>query len=580
MDYDALAAQHGGATEAPDYETLAAQHGAAGYEGMPGPRGILNYIDTTLGNVPQDVMNIGQGAYTAATNPLQTLQNVSEAVANPAETLSGVARGVGRFLQSPLQTFQQAPVSTALNLSGAGAVTAPLRAIPYTLAEHAYPMARNAFAPKARAYMETLGAQTPEAINALAAARPGVTVPQALADVNAPQLQTFAQAAMKQVPQEARAVAQAQETARAARIGQIAGTESDLEAAKAARDAAAASNYKRAFAKVIPESKELTAILDRPSMEKAFGRAAQIAEEKGQSFRIGKTKPAETVPSSILDEYGNPILKITPAEIAKYPMQSLHHVKMALDDMIRDPKDFGIGATEVGAIKQTRKEFVSQLEKIPEYAKARSDYAAQSQPINKMQVAQQLQKALTEPVTEGATRGGMFARAVEEAPKTIKKATGQTFFDKLEDVFSPEEMKVVNDVRDEFRRSKLSKEQADLGKAATPSAEELASSKLGSISHLNLLNRVWTIANTVVKRSLGKIDEKLATEIGMQMLDPAEFKKALTAAQEYSKATEKGVENIRARKAAVKKTIIPPAISGAVTFGNVMAPENRNAMAR
>jgi len=197
-----------------------------------------------------------------------------------------------------------------------------------------------------------------------------------------------------------------------------------------------------------------------------------------------------------------------------------------------------------------------------------------------MQVAQQLQKALTEPVTEGATRGGMFARAVEEAPKTIKKATGQTFFDKLEDVFSPEEMKVVNDVRDEFRRSKLSKEQADLGKAATPSAEELASSKLGSISHLNLLNRVWTIANTVVKRSLGKIDEKLATEIGMQMLDPAEFKKALTAAQEYSKATEKGVENIRARKAATKKTVIPPAISGAVTFGNVMAPENRNAMAR
>ena len=29
MDYDALAAQHGGATETPDYETLAAQHGAA-----------------------------------------------------------------------------------------------------------------------------------------------------------------------------------------------------------------------------------------------------------------------------------------------------------------------------------------------------------------------------------------------------------------------------------------------------------------------------------------------------------------------------------------------------------------------
>jgi len=545
MDYDALAAQHGGATETPDYETLAAQHGAAGYEGMPGPRGILNYIDTTLGNVPQDVMNIGQGAYTAATNPLQTLQNVSEAVANPAETLSGVARGVGRFLQSPLQTFQQAPVSTALNLSGAGAVTAPLRAIPYTLAEHAYPMARNAFAPKARAYMETLGAQTPEAINALAAARPGMTVPQALADVNAPQLQTFAQAAMKQIPQEARAATMAQEQARAAELGRIAGTPKQLEFAKTVRDVEAKKNYAEAFKQAAPEIPE--ELLNRPSMKKAVSIADNIAAERGG---------------------------------AQTPMAKLHTVKLALDDMIRDPEQFGIGAAEAGAIKSTREKFIEELKKVPEYETARSKYAAQSQPINKMQVAQQLQKALTEPVTEGATRGGMFARAVEEAPKTIKKATGQTFFDKLEDVFSPEEMKVVNDVRDEFRRSKLSKEQADLGKAATPSAEELASSKLGSISHLNLLNRVWTIANTVVKRSLGKIDEKLATEIGMQMLDPAEFKKALTAAQEYSKATEKGVENIRARKAAVKKTIIPPAISGAVTFGNVMAPENRNAMAR
>jgi hypothetical protein len=406
-------------------------------------------------------------------------------------------------------------------------------------------MVRNAFAPKARAYMETLGAQTPEAVNALAAARPGMTVPQALADVNAPQLQTFAQAAMKQVPQETRAATMAQEQARAAELGKVAGTSEQLEFAKTVRELEAAKNYKEAFKQAAPEIPEK--LLDRPSIRKAYTIADELAAERGG---------------------------------ASTPMQSLHDVKLALDKIISKPEDFGLGGAQKEALQSTRKEFIAQLEKNEAYKKARADFAAQSQPINKMQVAQQLQKALTEPVTEGATRGGMFARAVEEAPKTIKKATGQTFFDKLEDVFSPEEMKVVNDVRDEFRRSKLAKEQADLGKAATPSAEELASSKLGSISHINLLNRVWTIANTVIKRSLGKIDEKLATEIGMQMLDPADFKKALTAAQEYSKATEKGVENIRARRAAVKKTVIPPAISGAVTFGNVMVPENRNAMAR
>jgi len=545
---------------------------------MPGPRGggIGQYVEETAGNVPQDLLNIAQGVYDVAANPAASAMAAKEALTQrPLETASRIGsqalQGIGQFLTQPAETFKQAPVSTALGLTAARGLTAPLMAGAGGVGGVATPIVRNMLNPKARMYSEAFGAQMPEAINALAAARPGMTSAQALADINAPAIQAIGEKITQQVPQEARAVQQAQEASRAARIGQIAGTPEELTAAQEARAAEAKINYGRAFKQVMQETPELTDIMNRPSMEKAFSRAAKIAEERAKPFQIGKTTPETITESKILDEFGRPVQKVTPAEIAKYPVQSLHYVKMALDDMIRDPETFGIGASEVAAIRDTRKAFINELEKNKAYSTARAEYAAQSVPINKMQVAQELQKALTAPVTGEATRAGMFARAAEEAPKTIKRATGQEFFTKLEDVLSPDEMSIVNDVRDEFRRTQLAKDQAKLAKS---SAEELASSQIGPISHLNLLNRVWTITNTIIKRSLGKIDEKLATQIGMEMLDPAQMKKALQAAQEYNAKTE------AIKSGMGRKMPKPPVLSGAVTFQNVMTPENRNAMAR
>ena len=57
------------------------------------PSGVLNYLDVTAGNVPADLMNIAQGAYNVATDPLQALQGVAEAAGMGAVT--GFAMGVG-----------------------------------------------------------------------------------------------------------------------------------------------------------------------------------------------------------------------------------------------------------------------------------------------------------------------------------------------------------------------------------------------------------------------------------------------------------------------------------------------------
>jgi len=513
-------------------------------EGMPGPRagGIGQYLEETAGNIPQDWLNIAQGVYDVAADPMASAMAAKEALTQrPLETASRIGsqalQGIGQFLTQPAETFKQAPVSTALGLTAARGLTAPLMAGAGGVGGVATPIVRNMLNPKARMYSEALGAQMPEAINALAAARPGMTSAQALADINAPAIQAIGEKITQQVPQEARAVQQAQEASRAARIGQIAGTPDELAAAEKLRTDTAKVNYAKAFAEAAPDIP--ADLLKRPSMKAATKVAENISAERGG---------------------------------VSTPMEALHNTKLALDKIVAAPEDYGIAGAQKAAIQDTRKKFISELEKNAAYKKARTDFAAQSVPINKMQVAQELQTALTAPVTGETTRAGMFARAAEEAPKTIKRATGQEFFTKLEDVLSPDEMGIVNDVRDEFRRTQLAKDQAKLAKS---SAEELASAQIGPISHLNLLNRVWTITNTIIKRSLGKIDEKLATQIGMEMLDPAQMKKALQAAQEYNAKTEAIKRGVGGRKMPA-----PPVLSGAVTFQNVMTPENRNAMAR
>ena len=525
-------------------EDLMARVSAYRSEGIPGARGggIGQYVEETAGNIPQDLLNIAQGAYDVASDPVASAMAAKEALTQrPLETASRIGsqalQGVGQFLTQPAETFKQAPVSTALGLTAARGLTAPLMAGAGGVGGVATPIVRNMLNPKARMYSEALGAQMPEAINALAAARPGMTSAQALADVNAPAIQAIGEKITQQVPQEARAVQQAQEASRAARIGQIAGTPDELAAAEKLRTDTAKVNYAKAFVEAAPDIP--ADLLERPSMKAAMKVAEDIAKERGG---VGT------------------------------PMEALHNTKLALDKIVAAPEDYGIAGAQKAAIQDTRKKFISELEKNDAYKKARTDFAAQSVPINKMQVAQELQKALTAPVTGETTRAGMFARAAEEAPKTIKRATGQEFFTKLEDVLSPDEMSIVNDVRDEFRRTQLAKDQAKLAKS---SAEELASAQIGPISHLNLLNRVWTITNTIIKRSLGKIDERLATQIGMEMLDPAQMKKALQAAQEYNAKTEAIKRGVGGRRMPA-----PPVVSGAVTFQNVMTPENRNAMSR
>jgi len=229
----------------------------------------------------------------------------------------------------------------------------------------------------------------------------------------------------RQDPSAYHGITKAGEEARVAAIRQIGGTADDLAAATTARNVEAARNYATASAEVVSSDGALKMLLKRPSMKKALSRAKQIAKEQGERFLLGN----------------------------KISVGNLHNVKTAMDDMVKNPEQFGIGASEVQAIRGTKTLFMDWLEtKAPAYKTAREAYAAASKPINRMQVGQELEKALTKPVGEGE-RATVFAGAIREAPRTIKRATGQSRYDDISDVLRPQDIEVVENVLKDLERN-------------------------------------------------------------------------------------------------------------------------------
>lgn len=326
----------------------------------------------------------------------------------------------------------------------------------------------------------------------------------------------------------------------AARMGAVRGVGQDevaIKAAKDARDAAATPLYESARAQSVKADGFLKSMLARPSMNKALSRAEELAREQAQQFAIGKDKPASEVVSKILNASGQPAFStIIPASAAEYPVASLHNIKMALDDMVKNPERFSIGASEVNAINNTRKSFLSWLgNKVPEYDAARMTYAQKSKPINQMEIGQYLESKLVPALSDDAKqKAATYATALRDAPGTIKRATGTPRFDKLMEVLTPDQVAIVNSVRDDLARGARFEAMASKGAKAAPNAIQLASGSMeqeagGKIP--NLLHRGAMVANAIITRLEGKVNSKLAAEMASEMLYPAKVATSLTQAR-------------------------------------------------
>jgi hypothetical protein len=470
---------------------------------------------------------------------------------------------------------------TGAALSTAGGGINPMRPVaslieqPVKLAAKGVGAVYNALDPKSAAYLTAVEGRGAEVLNALR--QPSEIVPgslptaaQAAAPAGATRFSAMGASAAKTTPTPFYERAEAQKAAQLAAVQQVGKTPAELAAAEAARSATAKTLYGISDKAMVAADDTFATLLNRPSMDKVISRAADLAAEKGQPFQIGQNRPAQVVPSAIVDEAGRPLGQtVIPGEVAQYPGSSLHAMKMAFDDLIKNPERFGIGAAEVGAIKGTRAQFLNWVEdKAPMYRVARGTFAAQSRPINQMQVGQFLEGKLVPALGEETARlrAAGYAGALENAPGTIKRATGEARFQNLSDVLTPDQIKIVEDVRADLARARQTEAQATAARGAGPDVNLMGTEVMGNVRAPNFINNVTTVANDLLRRMQGKLDEKLAIELAAEMLDPAAAAKALEKAMARQAKGQKMADPFKKTGTAASKVLRTPAVV------NMLAP--------
>lgn len=577
-------------------------------------------------NLPESAGKFVGGVVQAVTSPIQTLTGILDAGAGALRNAlpQGVVNFIDQFDNNPeatqravqtanaiggmykdrygsyegiKRTFAEDPVGAAADLSTlltgggaaatkvgmaktgaaltkAGAAINPMRPIapvietPFKLAAKGAGAIYNALDPKSAAYLTAVEGRGPEVLNALR--QPSEIVPgslptaaEAAAPVGATRFSAMGASAAKTAPTPFYERAEAQKAAQLAAVQRVGKTPAELKAAEATRKATAKQLYGISDNAMVAADDTFASLLNRPSMDKVLARASDLAAEKGQPFQIGQNRPAQVVPSSIVDEAGRPLGQtVIPGEVAKYPGSSLHAMKMAFDDLIKDPATFGIGSAEAKAIGRTRAQFLEWAEsKAPSYKTARETFAAQSKPINQMEVGQFLEGKLKPALGEETARlrAAGFATALENAPGTIKRATGESRFQTLSEVLTPEQIKIVEDVRADLARARQAEAQAAAARGAGPDVNLMGTEVMGSVRAPNFINNVTTVANDLLRRMQGKLDQKLAIELAAEMLDPAAAAKALEKAMARQAKGEKLADPFKKTGKAASKVLRTPA---------------------
>jgi hypothetical protein len=599
---------------------IAAHFGLTNGEGIPGSREVtslpqeaLGYVESMLGNVPESSLKFAQGVYEAATSPVETAKALGSAALSPVQTAKAIGGYAAERYGSPqaaLETLRTDPVGVLADIStvagGAGGMlkrpglralseaTSPANALagaiqaPFAATGYGYEFARNAMAPRYATYLEAVEKRGPEVVQALRSPQaqlvPGSvpTAAQAAAPVGSSRFAQLGASAADVLPTEYMERAKQQAAARLAEMRTIGGTKAQLEAAKELRKKVSGGLYRKAERQLpVTETPEFTELLSRPSMVKAMSRAAELAAERGQTFQIGKTVSEQRVPSPILGLSGEALTTTIPATQAKYPINSLHNLKLAMDDLIRNPERFGIGASEAAAMAKTRGELLGFIkQKSPLYEAARASFAKRSGPINRMEIGQYLESKLLSPLDEEAPqRAGVFATAVEQAPQTIKRSLeGAPRYEKLSDVLRSDEVRKVEAIRADLAREAEANRMARSAAQAGPEAGRTV-----QIPRANFMDRVFNVANRIVSSLERRIDKRLAIQIATEMLDPQQAAQVIEDAMAYAEKTAKTGKAIRERGAAVSKDVrkISPEITGIITIQNALGERsNRNAMAR
>jgi len=237
-----------------------------------------------------------------------------------------------------------------------------------------------------------------------------------------------------------------QASARLSALRGIAGDDAAIAAQAAARKTATEGAYTQAKNAAYVVDDNLQNLLERPLVKKAMERAKGIAADDGRSFGFSTTSSAP------FKGVGGAQEQVT-KQITGHGLQDL---KMALDDMLKDPTS-GIVGTEAKQAQNLRGKVVDWMEGAnPEFKAARTTYAAMSKPINQMQVGQELltklEPALADFGALGQETGATFARQLRNSDQMVKNATGFKGAGSLDELMGTQNMGTINSIAQDLAR--------------------------------------------------------------------------------------------------------------------------------
>ena len=285
-------------------------------------------------------------------------------------------------------------------------------------------------------------------------------------------------------------------------IDSIAGTEDDLIRALKTRTSKAQAAYNESYKIPITADSKLKKIGQNDFFKIAWRDAQKIAQVEG----------------------------VTPQKnLTKY----LHYVKESLDKQLNATDGLGktaLGREELKAVQKVKDNLVKWMgKKNPVYDAARVQYQADSVPVNRMELGLELKKALSNSLDK--ERPSMFAGAVQDAKKTIKKATGFSGNKKFVDILTKEEVKGLDLIK---RELVVDAQKAKMASKSTPVLKELSGEVSVSLPHI--LSRPIVITNHILK-SLGRDRTPAYKKLLINIVrDPNEFLKAYKLPQSDKRA--------------------------------------------
>lgn len=229
----------------------------------------------------------------------------------------------------------------------------------------------------------------------------------------------------------------------------IAGTPEQRAAAAAARDDAAKTLYGQAF--------------DADRMRQSL--AAADVSARAPFAGVGLNAPAPDLATPGLRSLaGRPIFQDAieqakalaanngnPLSDPLQSLQGLHYIKLALDDMGSPGAASALGRNANAAVNNTKAALTAELEKVsPLYGNARSAYAEMSQPINRMDIGQELYNRFVPALSDSAavpfkTRADAYAQALRNGDQLAQNVTGLKGAT-IDGIMAPEQMAALHGV--------------------------------------------------------------------------------------------------------------------------------------